>query len=97
MDSADIGRLVLEVLLIKPLFFRSSSPQGYQMIVFSVFIFPDFQNHRIETSADPSYQRKSGVFSGSHAGYLLLRFDVSFFGRPGLRFFTSVRSLGSMK
>jgi len=41
MDSADIGRLVLEVLFIKPLFFRSSFPQGYQMLVFSVFIFPD--------------------------------------------------------
>ena len=54
IDSADLGRLVLEVLFIKPLFFAGRLPQSHKTIVFSAFIFPDFKNQGVETTADPA-------------------------------------------
>src|ERR1700704_4831225 len=40
IDSADIDRLVLDVLFIELLFFLGSFPQGHQVEVFSSFVFP---------------------------------------------------------
>ena len=54
IDSADVGRLVLEAFFIEHLFFAGSFPQGHQVKVFSSFVFPNFKNHRVKTTAGPA-------------------------------------------
>jgi hypothetical protein len=54
IDSADARRLVLEIFFIQLLFCSGRFPQRHEVIVFSIFVVPDFKNQRVETAFDPA-------------------------------------------